>query len=68
MIFTEAKGRHESGRVSQDLRVTWHGAQDSRPLRGDEKHVAIDGRFSDGERRLFWPADLVEISSTQFCR
>lgn len=67
MIFTEVKGRHESGRVSQDLRVRRHGGQDSRPLRGGEKHVAIDVHLFDGERRLFWPADLEEISSTRFC-
>jgi hypothetical protein len=35
---------------------------------GGEKHVAIDLRFSDEECRLFWPADLEEISSARFCR
>jgi hypothetical protein len=29
---------------------------------GGEKHVAIDVRLSDGERRLFWPNDLEELS------
>jgi hypothetical protein len=30
---------------------------------GGEEHVAVDVRFPDGERRLFWPGDLEAISS-----
>jgi hypothetical protein len=30
---------------------------------GGEEYVAIDVRFSDGHRRLFWPSDLEEIAS-----
>jgi hypothetical protein len=29
---------------------------------GGEHYVAVDVRFSDGRRRLFWPSDLEEIS------
>ena len=29
---------------------------------GGEEHVAIDVLISEGERRLFWPRDLEEIS------
>jgi hypothetical protein len=29
---------------------------------GGEEYVAIDVRFSDGQRRLFWPSDLEEIA------
>jgi hypothetical protein len=32
---------------------------------GGEEYVAIDVRFSDGQRRLFWPSDLEEIASPQ---
>ena len=32
---------------------------------GGEEYVAVDVRFSDGQRRLFWPSDLEEISSPQ---
>jgi hypothetical protein len=32
---------------------------------GGEEHVAVDVRFSDGRRRLFWPRDLEEIASPQ---
>jgi hypothetical protein len=27
--------------------------------------MALDVRFPDGQRRLFWPGDLEEISSPQ---
>ena len=30
---------------------------------GGEKYIAVDVRLADGERRLFWPRDLEEISS-----
>jgi hypothetical protein len=30
---------------------------------GGEEHVAIDVRFPNGERRLFWPGDLETLSS-----
>jgi hypothetical protein len=30
---------------------------------GGEEYVAVDVRFSDGQRRLFWPSDLEEIAS-----
>ena len=30
---------------------------------GGEGYMAVDVRFSDGQRRLFWPEDLEEISS-----
>jgi hypothetical protein len=30
---------------------------------GGEDYVAVDVRLADGERRLFWPRDLEEISS-----
>jgi len=30
---------------------------------GGEEYVAVDVRFSDGRRRLFWPSDLEEIAS-----
>jgi len=29
---------------------------------GGREHVAVDVQLSDGRRRLFWPADLKEIS------
>jgi hypothetical protein len=29
---------------------------------GGEEYVAIDVRFSDGQRRPFWPCDLEEIA------
>jgi hypothetical protein len=29
---------------------------------GGQEYVAIDVRFSDGQRRLFWPSDLEEIA------
>jgi hypothetical protein len=32
---------------------------------GGEEYVAVDVRFSDGQRRLFWPSDLEEIPSPQ---
>jgi hypothetical protein len=32
---------------------------------GGEEYVAVDVRFSDGQRRLFWPNDLEEIASPQ---
>jgi hypothetical protein len=32
---------------------------------GGEEYVAVDVRFSDGRRRLFWPSDLEEIVSPQ---
>jgi hypothetical protein len=30
---------------------------------GGEGYMAVDVRFSGGQRRLFWPGDLEEISS-----
>ena len=30
---------------------------------GGEGYMALDVRFSGGQRRLFWPEDLVEIST-----
>jgi hypothetical protein len=30
---------------------------------GGEQFVAVEVRLSDGERRLFWPGDLEEVSS-----
>jgi hypothetical protein len=30
---------------------------------GGEEHVAVDVRFPNGERRLFWPGDLETLSS-----
>ena len=30
---------------------------------GGDGYMAVDVRFSDGHRRLFWPEDLGEISS-----
>jgi hypothetical protein len=30
---------------------------------GGEEYVAVDVRFSDGRRRLFWPSDLEKIAS-----
>jgi hypothetical protein len=30
---------------------------------GGEEHVAVDVRFPDGRRRLFWPEDLEELPS-----
>lgn len=32
---------------------------------GGEEYVAVDVRFSDGRRRLFWPSDLEKIASPQ---
>jgi hypothetical protein len=32
---------------------------------GGEEYVAVDVRFSDGQRRLFWPSDLEAIASPQ---
>ena len=32
---------------------------------GGDGYMAVDVRFSSGQRRLFWPEDLEEISSTQ---
>lgn len=30
---------------------------------GGEKYTAVDVRFSNGQRRLFWPEDLEQLSS-----
>jgi hypothetical protein len=30
---------------------------------GGEEYVAVDVRFSNGQRRLFWPSDLEAIAS-----
>jgi hypothetical protein len=30
---------------------------------GGEEYVVVDVRFSNGQRRLFWPGDLEEIAS-----
>ena len=30
---------------------------------GKEEYVVVDVRFSDGQRRLFWPGDLEAVSS-----
>jgi hypothetical protein len=30
---------------------------------GEEEYIAVDVRLADGQRRLFWPRDLEEISS-----
>jgi hypothetical protein len=32
---------------------------------GGDGYVAVDVRFSGGQRRLFWPEDLEEISPPQ---
>jgi len=32
---------------------------------GGKEYVAVEVRFSDGQRRLFWPSDLEEITSPQ---
>src|SRR5215210_7844350 len=32
---------------------------------GGEEYVAVEVRFPDGQHRLFWPADLVEIAPSQ---
>jgi hypothetical protein len=32
---------------------------------GGEEWVAVDVRFPEGHRRLFWPGDLEEIASPQ---
>ena len=32
---------------------------------GKEEYMAVDVRFSHGQRRLFWPEDLEEVSSRQ---
>jgi hypothetical protein len=32
---------------------------------GGREHVAVDVQLSDGRRRLFWPADLEEVSPPQ---
>ena len=29
---------------------------------GGEEYIAVDVRLADGERRLFWPRDLEELS------
>jgi hypothetical protein len=31
---------------------------------GEEEYVVVDMRFSDGQRWLFWPEDLEEVSSS----
>jgi hypothetical protein len=31
---------------------------------GGEEYVVVDMRFSDGQRWLFWPEDLEEVSSS----
>ena len=49
---------------AQDLRTAGHGRQGRWQIRGEE-YVAVDVRFSDGRRRLFWPSDLEEITSPQ---
>ncbi len=30
---------------------------------GGEEFAAVEVRFTDGQRRLFWPTDLEEVSS-----
>lgn len=32
---------------------------------GGDEYVALDVRFADGNSRLFWPADLEEISAAR---
>jgi hypothetical protein len=32
---------------------------------GGEEYVAVDVRFLDGRRRLFWPGDLEKIATPQ---
>jgi hypothetical protein len=32
---------------------------------GGEEFTAVEVLFSDGQRRLFWPTDLEEVSSSQ---
>jgi hypothetical protein len=32
---------------------------------GGEEFTAVEVLFSDGQRRLFWPTDLEEVSSPQ---
>jgi hypothetical protein len=32
---------------------------------GGEEFTAVEVLFSDGQRRLFWPTDLEEVSSLQ---
>ena len=32
---------------------------------GGEKFTAVEVQFSNGQRRLFWPGDLQEVSSPQ---
>jgi hypothetical protein len=32
---------------------------------GGEEFTAVDVLFPDGQRRLFWPKDLEEVSSTK---
>ncbi len=35
---------------------------------GDREHVAVDVRLSNGQRRLFWPGDLEELSPPPWWR
>ena len=60
----------EQARRGVRVRVTeHHRVQDRRGLMGTilaryggEEYIAVDVRLVDGERRLFWPRDLEELS------
>ena len=54
-------------RVRQETRIVERRGMVSKVVGryGGEEYVAVDVRFSDGQRRLFWPSDLEEIASPQ---
>jgi hypothetical protein len=54
-------------RVRQEHRISeWRGMIGKVVGRyGGEVYVAVEVRFWDGRRRLFWPGDLEEIASPQ---
>jgi hypothetical protein len=61
----------EQARPGARVRVTpYHRVEERRGLLGTvvaryggEEYIAVDVRLADGERRLFWPRDLEELSS-----
>jgi hypothetical protein len=61
----------EQARTGTRVRVMEHHRVEERrgllgkvvAVYGGENYIAVDVRLADGERRLFWPRDLEELSS-----
>ena len=65
--------RSEEGRIGMKVRVREHHRIEERRglvgkvvgTYGGEEFTAVEVLFPDGQRRLFWPNDLEEVSSTK---